>query len=226
MVDSERTAGLGGGRRGGEGGNGRGSGNGNGGGELARGGGGIARGGGNGNGGGRGGGNGRGNGRGGGRGGGNGRGNGRGGGRGGGNGRGSGGGGGNGRGGGGPMRVPPHNLVAEESLLGAMLLSSDAIADALELVTEKQFYRPAHAQVFAAVQDLYSAGDPADPVTVAEVLERTQASEAIGGLDGLLAMQMNTPAISNARLLCPNRQGELHPEETHRGGRRDRRTGL
>ncbi|MCE2512859.1 MAG: replicative DNA helicase [Acidimicrobiia bacterium] len=96
------------------------------------------------------------------------------------------------------MRVPPHNLVAEESLLGAMLLSRDAIADALETVAPEQFYRPAHARVFEAVRDLYGAGDPADAVTVAEVLERSGTLEAIGGLDGLLSLQMNTPATSNA----------------------------
>ncbi|MXZ52319.1 MAG: replicative DNA helicase [Acidimicrobiaceae bacterium] len=96
------------------------------------------------------------------------------------------------------MRVPPHNLVAEESLLGAMLLSRDAIADVLEIVTAEHFYRPAHARVFEAVHSLYSAGDPADAVTVAESLERNGTLEAIGGLDGLLSLQMNTPATSNA----------------------------
>ena len=96
------------------------------------------------------------------------------------------------------VRVPPHNLVAEESLLGAMLLSRDAIADALETVSAEHFYRPAHARVFEAVRDLYGAGDPADAVTVAEVLERNGSLEAIGGLDGLLSLQMNTPATSNA----------------------------
>lgn len=101
-------------------------------------------------------------------------------------------------GGGRGVRVPPHNLVAEESLLGAMLLSRDAIADALETVSAEHFYRPAHARVFDAVRDLYGAGDPADAVTVAEVLERNGSLETIGGLDGLLSLQMNTPATSNA----------------------------
>ena len=96
------------------------------------------------------------------------------------------------------VRVPPHNLVAEESLLGAMLLSRDAIADVLETVTAAHFYRPAHARVFEAVQSLYSGGEPADAVTVAETLERNGTLEAIGGLDGLLSLQMNTPATSNA----------------------------
>ena len=59
-------------------------------------------------------------------------------------------------------RVPPHNLEAEESLLGAMLLSRDAIADAVERVQIEHFYRPAHAHVFDAISTLYAAGDPAD----------------------------------------------------------------
>ena len=96
------------------------------------------------------------------------------------------------------VRVPPHNLVAEESLLGAMLLSRDAIADVLETVAAEHFYRPAHARVFEAVHSLYSEGNPADAVTVAEILERNDTLEAIGGLDGLLSLQMNTPATSNA----------------------------
>ena len=95
-------------------------------------------------------------------------------------------------------RVPPHNLEAEESLLGAMLLSRDAIADAVELTQTEHFYRPAHAHVFDAISTLYAAGDPADPVTVAEELDRAGVLTSIGGLDGLLNLQVNTPATSNA----------------------------
>ena len=96
------------------------------------------------------------------------------------------------------MRVPPHNLVAEESLLGAMLLSREAIADVVETVSAEHFYRPAHARIYEAVHGLYAAGDPADPVTVAEALERSGALESVGGLEGLVSLQLNTPATSNA----------------------------
>ncbi len=96
------------------------------------------------------------------------------------------------------IRTPPHNLEAEESLLGAMLLSREAIADVVETVLAEHFYRPAHASVYEAVYRLYANGDPVDPVTVAEALERNNASEPIGGLEGLLSLQMNTPATSNA----------------------------
>ncbi len=95
-------------------------------------------------------------------------------------------------------RVPPHNLEAEESLLGAMLLSRDAIADAVEHAHTEHFYRPAHAHVFDAISALYAAGDPADPVTVANELDRVGVLDSIGGLDGLLSLQVNTPATSNA----------------------------
>ena len=95
-------------------------------------------------------------------------------------------------------RVPPHNLEAEESLLGAMLLSRDAIADAVEVVYTEHFYRPAHAHVYDAISTLYAAGDPVDPVTVGEELDRAGVLETIGGLDGLINLQLNTPATSNA----------------------------
>ena len=95
-------------------------------------------------------------------------------------------------------RVPPHNLEAEESLLGAMLLSRDAIADAVEVVQASHFYRPAHAHVYDAISTLYAAGDPVDPVTVAEELDRAGVIDTIGGLDGLISLQLNTPATSNA----------------------------
>ncbi len=94
-------------------------------------------------------------------------------------------------------RVPPHNLQAEASLLGAMLLSRDAIADAIEIVRAEQFYKPAHAHVFDAIVSLYSAGEPADPVTVAEELDRAGVLQGIGGAGALIELQSTTPAISS-----------------------------
>ena len=96
------------------------------------------------------------------------------------------------------LRVPPHNLEAEESLLGAMLLSSSAIADSMSVVSVEQFYRPAHAHVFEAIAALYATGDPVDAVTVAVELERAGVADTIGGLEGLHRLQMATPASSNA----------------------------
>src|SRR3954453_5833007 len=95
-------------------------------------------------------------------------------------------------------RVPPHNLQAEESLLGAMLLSRDAIAAAAEVVSADDFYKPAHGHVFDAITSLYAAGEPADPVTVADELRRAGMLDAVGGPAVLVSLQAGTPATSNA----------------------------
>jgi len=95
-------------------------------------------------------------------------------------------------------RVPPHNADAEASLIGAMLLSRDAIGPAVELLDGDQFYVPAHGYIFDAIASLYGAGEPADPVTVAEELTRSGLLDQVGGPQRLLELQMATPATSNA----------------------------
>ncbi|MDQ4132785.1 MAG: replicative DNA helicase, partial [Actinomycetota bacterium] len=96
-------------------------------------------------------------------------------------------------------RVPPHNLEAEESLLGAMLLSRDAIVAGVEAqLGPDDFYKPAHGHVFEAITALYGQGEPADPVTVAEELRRAGLLEGIGGPATLISLQARTPAIGNA----------------------------
>jgi replicative DNA helicase len=95
-------------------------------------------------------------------------------------------------------RVPPHNVQAEESLLGAMLLSRDAIAAAVETCGTDDFYKPAHGHIFEAICSLYGQGEPADPVTVADELRRASLLDAIGGPATLISLQANTPATANA----------------------------
>ena len=98
----------------------------------------------------------------------------------------------------GSTRIPPHNLDAEQSLLGAMLLARDAIAAAVETCNPDDFYKPAHGHVFDAITTLYSRGEPADPVTVADELSRAGLLEPIGGLSALISLQADTPATTNA----------------------------
>ena len=97
-----------------------------------------------------------------------------------------------------PGRVPPHDLAAEQALLGAMLLTSSAIADAVELTSAEAFYRPAHAHIFDAVAALYGAGEPVDTVTVAAELQRSGLLDAVGGAGALVEMQASTPVAGNA----------------------------
>ena len=96
-------------------------------------------------------------------------------------------------------RIPPHNLQAEESVLGAMLLSRDAIGAVSEQgLVPGDFYRPAHQHVFDAIRALYSTGSPVDTVTVADELRRNGLLAEIGGAEALHELQNATPAISSA----------------------------
>ncbi len=96
------------------------------------------------------------------------------------------------------VRVPPHSIDAEESLLGAMLLSEQAISAVTGVVTADDFYRPAHRHVFDAIQSLYAAGQGVDPVTVADELDQAGVLESVGGPATLVTLQARTPAITNA----------------------------
>jgi replicative DNA helicase len=98
---------------------------------------------------------------------------------------------------GGP-KVPPHNLLAEESLLGAMLLSPDAISIATELLSADDFYKPAHGQIFSAIARLYESGQPADAVTVADELDRAGLTSMGADPAALVTLQANTPSSANA----------------------------
>ena len=95
-------------------------------------------------------------------------------------------------------RVPPHNLQAEESLLGAMLLNRDAIADALQVCAAGDFYKPAHGHIFDAIHSLYGQGEAADTVTVADELRRADLLDAIGGPSVLTELVVTTPHTGNA----------------------------
>ncbi len=93
-------------------------------------------------------------------------------------------------------RIPPSALEAEESLIGAMLLSSEAVSVAYEMVTAEDFYRPLHGQIFGAIIALANAGEPVDYVTVqAKLQERGAVAVEVALLSSL---QMNTPSPGNA----------------------------
>ncbi|KQU35932.1 MULTISPECIES: replicative DNA helicase [unclassified Rhodococcus (in: high G+C Gram-positive bacteria)] len=95
-------------------------------------------------------------------------------------------------------RQPPQDMAAEQSVLGGMLLSKDAIADVLEVLRPGDFYRPAHQMVYDAILDLYGRGDPADPVTVSAELERRGELKRIGGPPYLVTLTQTVPTAANA----------------------------
>ena len=95
-------------------------------------------------------------------------------------------------------RQPPQDLAAEQSVLGGMLLSKDAIADVLEKLRPGDFYRPAHQNVYDSILDLYGRGEPADAVTVAAELDRRGLLRRIGGAPYLHTLISTVPTAANA----------------------------
>ncbi|MFZ2241215.1 MAG: replicative DNA helicase [Gordonia amarae] len=95
-------------------------------------------------------------------------------------------------------RQPPQDMVAEQSVLGGMLLSKDAIADVLEKLRPGDFYRPAHQSIYDAVLDLYGRGEPADAVTVSAELDRRGLLRRIGGAPYLHTLISTVPTAANA----------------------------
>ncbi|MCZ6462052.1 MAG: hypothetical protein O6705_07460, partial [Actinobacteria bacterium] len=95
------------------------------------------------------------------------------------------------------LQAPPHSVEAEESVLGAVLLSAEAANIALEKLHGEDFYRPAHQQVFEAVQALFDENEPIDAVTVSEALRRDGSLELMGGIDFLTRLLDAVPVTSN-----------------------------
>ena len=95
-------------------------------------------------------------------------------------------------------RTPPQDNAAEQSVLGSMLLSKDAIADVADIVRGVDFYRPAHEVIHDAIIDLYGRGEPADPVTVAAELQRRGELQRVGGAPYLHTLSANVPIAANA----------------------------
>nr|WP_311713071.1 replicative DNA helicase [Geodermatophilus sabuli] len=95
-------------------------------------------------------------------------------------------------------RQPPQDVAAEQSVLGGMLLSKDAIADVVEVLAGPDFYRPAHQVIFDCILDLYGRGEPADAITVAAELNRTDQLSKMGGAVYLHTLIQATPTAANA----------------------------
>jgi replicative DNA helicase len=95
-------------------------------------------------------------------------------------------------------RTPPQDEGAEQSVLGAMLLSKDAIADVVEAIRGADFYRPAHELIFDTILDLYGRGEPADAITVAAELTREGNSARVGGAPYLHTLVAGVPVAANA----------------------------
>lgn len=95
-------------------------------------------------------------------------------------------------------RIPPYNLDAEESLLGSMLISRNAISDIVEVVKSDDFYRKPNQEIFTAILEMYARGEPADPITVADHLKKKSLLEEVGGKTYIHSLISNIPLTANS----------------------------
>ncbi|HUC55993.1 MAG TPA: replicative DNA helicase [Streptosporangiaceae bacterium] len=95
-------------------------------------------------------------------------------------------------------RTPPHDIAAEQCVLGGMMLSKDAISDVLEVIKAADHYRPAHQIVHETILDLYGRGEPADPITVAAELTKRGEIAKVGGAPYLHTLIASVPTAANA----------------------------
>ena len=94
--------------------------------------------------------------------------------------------------------MPPQNLEAEESVLGAMLLAPGAIGAVSEILDASDFYRESHAKIFRAALELYGRGEPVDAITLVDALEERGELEAAGGRVRIHELAALVPATANA----------------------------
>ncbi len=95
-------------------------------------------------------------------------------------------------------RTPPHDIAAEQCVLGGMMLSKDAISDVLDVIKAHDYYRPAHQLVHETILDLYGRGEPADAVTVAAELTKRGDIGRMGGAPYLHTLIASVPTAANA----------------------------
>ncbi len=93
----------------------------------------------------------------------------------------------------------PQNLDAELSVLGASMLTPNVIPGVSEIVRPQYFYRQAHQRIFEVIEELFSRGEPVDPITVSEELANKAALEAVGGRAFIHSLVTTVPAATNAR---------------------------
>ena len=96
------------------------------------------------------------------------------------------------------MRVPPHNEDAERSVLGAAMISHEAMMNAVEMLRPEDFYNRINKEIYEAIEELYKKNSPVDTITVSEELKRRGSLEMAGGRGYIGELTLNVPSTANA----------------------------
>ena len=97
------------------------------------------------------------------------------------------------------VRVPPHNIEAEQSVLGSMLLDKSAIGEVTEILKGGEFYRESHKILFSAIMEIYEKDEPVDMVTLVDLLRSKDKLEAVGGISYISSLVNSVPTTANVK---------------------------
>ncbi|HKK96288.1 MAG TPA: replicative DNA helicase [Anaerovoracaceae bacterium] len=96
-------------------------------------------------------------------------------------------------------KVPPHDIEAEKSVIGALLLSSDALSEVIDALKPEHFYKKEHQEIFSAVTSLFYKSSNVDMLTVCDELKQRKALEIVGGRAYIAMLTEGVPVVSNAK---------------------------
>ena len=96
-------------------------------------------------------------------------------------------------------RVPPHNIEAEQSVLGAIIMDSEAAAVASEIITDDDFYRPDHRLIYDGIMELYNNSEPIDLVTIQNKLNEKGVLEQVGGIGYITQLAAFVPTSAHIK---------------------------
>jgi len=97
------------------------------------------------------------------------------------------------------LKVPPHSIEAEQSVMGGLLIDNSAFDKIADVVSESDFYRDDHRRIYRHISRLIEKSKPADVVTVDEAIKSSEDRDKTGGLAYLAALAGNTPSAHNIR---------------------------
>ena len=94
-------------------------------------------------------------------------------------------------------KIPPHDIDAEQAVIGSMLTDKDAVVDSIEILKPDDFYRQDNKTIYEAILNLYNKAEPIDIITVKSELTSLGKLEAVGGLEYLAALPDKVPTTAN-----------------------------
>ena len=94
-------------------------------------------------------------------------------------------------------KVPPHDVEAEQAVIGSMLTDKDSVISAVETLKDEDFYREDNKVIYGAIMNLYNRGEPVDIITLKDELVSLGKFEAVGGLEYLAELPEKVPTTAN-----------------------------